>query len=67
MSNDDRNRKRLESTLAADVHAYLKQPHINASGLIEAAIRDKVDDAHIKQAARQAGMSDEEIEEARQR
>jgi len=60
-----RNRPSMETTTAADVYHYLQQDHINASRLIEAAVRDKVDDAHIKQAAREAGMSEEEIEEAR--
>jgi hypothetical protein len=65
MADYQRNRPKWSGTLAADVVAYLEQPEINASRLVEAAIRDKVREEAIEEAARDAGMSKEDIVEAR--
>jgi len=62
----ERTRPRKQLTFSEDVYHYLSQPEINASGLVEAAIRDKVNDTNIRRAARTAGMTSEEIDEAQQ-
>ena len=46
-------RKSIEVTLAPDVWAYLKQSEINASGLVESAVRDSVTEERIRDAARE--------------
>lgn len=60
----DRNRPSRTYTLDPEVAAYLDQKHINASRLIDAAIRDKVSETAIEAAAVAAGVySDEEDED----
>jgi len=62
----ERTRPRKQLTFSKDVYHYLDQPEINASRLVEAAIRDKVSEKHINRAASNAGMTSDEIEEARE-
>lgn len=63
----DRDRIPLKVTLAPDVYHLLKQPERNASGTVETAVRNSVPQEKIEEAAREAGMTSDEIEEARQR
>lgn len=63
----NRERQPIRVTLPPDVYHYLKQPNINASGAVELAVRQNVREQAIREAALEAGMTEEEIEEARQR
>lgn len=58
----DRNRPARTYTLAPDVVAYLDQDHINASRLVEAAVREKVADHAIADAASRAGVEQEDAD-----
>lgn len=62
-----RNRPQWTGTLAKDVVAYLDQPQINGSRLVEHAIRQTVSDEKIREAAQATGMDEDDIREARTR
>ena len=49
---------RMTFTVSPELKAYLSQPHINASGLVEACIRGEaeVPTGHIEKAAAEAGV-----------
>lgn len=49
-----RSKPRLTVTLDQRVYDYLKQAEINASGTVNAAVLDKVDEAYINEAHREA-------------
>jgi len=50
MSGHNRSRPRRQVTLSPEVDAYLGQQHINASGLVDAAVREIVTDTALEQA-----------------
>lgn len=62
----DQSRPQWCGTLAPDVVAFLRQPEVNASRLVEAAVREKVAERRIYGAARDTGMTKEEIRQAKQ-
>lgn len=62
----DRNRKPIRLTVAPDVHAFLKSSDVNASQAVESYVRSVVPEYKIIDAALDADMTHDEIDEARQ-
>lgn len=62
----ERDRKPIRITVARDVHAFLKSDDVNASQAVESYVRSVVPEHKITDAALDADMTRDEIEEARE-